>query len=289
MQKLLNTPAAFVDEMLEGLLLAYPDQLKTIGNVFSSPTVEQIAAASRAVSSGAGVLYLYGNYSGDVLNFDTAAEMLDMEDIRVETVLATDDVASAPPAKADKRRGVAGMFFAYKLAGARAEEGGTLDEVKQAAQLAVANTRTMGVGLAPCILPTAGKATFELLAGEMEIGIGIHGEPGIRRGPLQTADEITTDLVTRLSEDYPLNSGDEVAVLVNGLGATPLEELYIVFRKTFHLLKERGVSIYRHYIGEFATSLEMAGCSVTFLKLDTEAKRLLDAPASSPFFLQNAR
>ena len=335
MQKLLNTPAAFVDEMLEGLLLAYPDQLKTtgndqramvradapvtgkvgivtgggsghlpvflgyvgkglasgvaIGNVFSSPTVEQIAAASRGVSSGAGVLYLYGNYSGDVLNFDTAAEMLDLEDIKVETVLVTDDVASAPPTKADKRRGVAGMFFAYKLAGARAEEGGTLEEVKQAAQLAVANTRTMGVGLAPCILPTAGKATFELPAGEMEIGIGIHGEPGIRRGPLQTADEITTDLVTRLAEDYPLKSGDEVAVLVNGLGATPLEELYIVFRKTFQLLKERGATIHRHYIGEFATSLEMAGCSVTFLKLDAEAKRLLDAPASSPFFLQNAR
>ena len=215
--------------------------------------------------------------------------MRDLEDIKVETVLVTDDVASAPPAKADKRRGVAGMFFAYKLAGARAEEGGSLEEVKQAAQLAVANTRTMGVGLAPCILPTAGKATFELPAGEMEIGIGIHGEPGIHRGPLQTADEITADLVSRIADDYPLRSGDEVAVLVNGLGATPLEELYIVFRKTFHLLKERGVTIYRHYIGEFATSLEMAGCSVTFLKLDAESKRLLDAPASSPFFLQNGR
>ncbi len=335
MQKLLNTPAAFVDEMLEGLLLAHPDQLKAasedkralvradapvagkvgivtgggsghlpvflgyvgqglatgvaIGNVFSSPTVDQIASASRAVSSGAGVLYLYGNYSGDVLNFDTAAEMLDLEDIRVETVLVTDDVASAPPTKATNRRGVAGMFFAYKLAGARAEEGGSLEEVKQAAQLATANTRTMGVGLAPCILPTAGKATFDLPAGEMEIGIGIHGEPGIRRGPLQTADEITTDLVTRLVDDYPLKDGDELAVLVNGLGATPLEELYIIYRKVLAMLGERGIRVYRPYIGEFATSLEMAGCSITFLKLDPEAKRLLDAAASSPFFLQSAR
>jgi dihydroxyacetone kinase len=332
MKKLMNEPSAFVDEMLEGLLLAYPDQLKSvggtnralvradapvagkvgivtgggsghlpvfvgyvgrglasgvaIGNVFSSPTVDQIAAATRGVHSGQGVLYLYGNYSGDVLNFDSAAEEVDTEGIRIETVLVADDVASAPPERHANRRGVAGLFYAFKIAGAKAEAGGTLDEVKNVTLKALANCRTMGVGLTPSVLPTVGKPTFSLADDEMEIGIGIHGEPGIRRGKLLPADEITTDIVNRLVADLALEGGDQVSVLVNGLGATPLEELYIIYRKVNQILSSRQVGIDRRYIGEFATSLEMAGCSITLLKLDGELKPLLDAPASSPFFLQ---
>ena len=332
MKKLMNEPSAFVDEMLEGLLLAHPDQLKSaggtnravvradapvagkvgivtgggsghlpvfvgyvgrglasgvaIGNVFSSPSVDQIAAATRGVHSGQGVLYLYGNYSGDVLNFDTAAEEVDAEGIRIETVLVADDVASAPPDRSANRRGVAGLFYAYKIAGAKAEASGTLDEVKQVAEKTVANCRTMGVGLTPSVLPTVGKPTFLLEDDEMEIGIGIHGEPGIRRGKLLSADDITKDIAERLVADLGLQGGEQVSVLVNGLGATPLEELYIVYRKVNLILSSLQVEIHRRYIGEFATSLEMAGCSITLLRLDDELKPLLDAPAASPLFLQ---
>jgi dihydroxyacetone kinase-like protein len=332
MKKLMNEPRAFVDEMLEGLLLAHPDQLKSvggtnrslvradapvagkvgivtgggsghlpifigyvgrglasgvaIGNVFSSPTVDQIAAATRGVHSGKGVLYLYGNYSGDVMNFDSAAEEVEPDGIRIETILVADDVASAPPERSANRRGVAGMFYAFKIAGAKAEAGGSLDEVKNVTLKALANCRTMGVGLTPSVLPTVGKPTFSLADDEMEIGIGIHGEPGIRRGKLLSADEITTDIVERLVADLGLKGGEQVSVLVNGLGATPPEELYIVYRKVNQILSSLRVEIDRPYIGEFATSLEMAGCSITILKLDSELKPLLDAPASSPFFLQ---
>jgi phosphoenolpyruvate---glycerone phosphotransferase subunit DhaK len=328
----MNEPGAFVDQMLEGLLLAHSDQLRpsggtnralvradapvvdrvgivtgggsghlpvflgyvgrglasgvAIGNVFSSPTVDQIVATTRGVHSGNGVLYLYGNYSGDVLNFDTAAEIVDADGIQIETVLVADDVASAPPERSANRRGVAGLFYAYKIAGAKAEAGGTLEQVKAAALRAAGNCRTMGVGLTPCVLPTVGKPTFSLAEDEMEIGIGIHGEPGIRKGKLLSADEISADLVERLVADFGFQGGEEVSVLVNGLGATPLEELYIVYRKVHHILSSQQVKIYRRYIGEFATSLEMAGCSITLLKLDDELKPLLDAPASSPFFLQ---
>jgi dihydroxyacetone kinase len=221
-----------------------------------------------------------------VLNFDTAAEIADADGIQVETVLVADDVASAPPERSANRRGVAGLFFAYKVTGAKAEAGGNLDQVKAAALKAVANCRTMGVGLTPCVLPTVGKPTFSLADDEMEIGIGIHGEPGIRKGKLLAADEIATDIVERLITDFGFQGGEEVSVLVNGLGATPLEELYIIYRNVHRILSSRQVKIYRRYIGEFATSLEMAGCSITLLKLDDELKPLLDAPASSPFFLQ---
>ncbi len=257
-----------------------------IGNVFSSPTVDQIVTTTRGVHSGNGVLYLYGNYSGDVLNFDAAAEIVDADGIQIETVLVADDVASAPPQRSANRRGVAGLFYVYKIAGAKAEAGGTLDQVKAAALRAAGNCRTMGVGLTPCVLPTVGKPTFSLADDEMEIGIGIHGEPGIRKGKLLSADEIAADIVERLLADFGFQGGEEVSVLVNGLGATPLEELYIVYRKVHHILSSQQVKIYRRYIGEFATSLEMAGCSITLLKLDDELKPLLDAPASSPFFLQ---
>lgn len=257
-----------------------------IGNVFASPSTEQMLAVTRGVNSGRGVLYLYGNYSGDVMNFDMAADLAASEDIDVRTVRAQDDVASAPHDRAARRRGVAGIFFLYKLAGARAQEGASLDDVVRVAETAVANTASMGVALSSCTVPSVGKPTFLIDDDEMEIGMGIHGEPGVRRGKLETADQITATLIEAISDDLHLKRGDAVSVLVNGLGATPLEELYIVYRHVDRLLHESGIHIYRPYIGEFATSMEMAGCSISVLRLDNELKRLLDAPTETPFFRQ---
>src|SRR3954451_14872158 len=221
-----------------------------IGNVFSSPSSEQILEATRASSGGAGVLYVYGNYGGDVLNFDLAADMAELDDIQTRTVLVTDDVASAPPDRASGRRGVAGLFFAFKCAGAAAERGDSLDDVVAAAQAVVGATRSMGIGLSPTILPAAGEATFELGDGEMEIGIGIHGEPGVHRGPLESADAVTDRLLEPIVADLDLKAGERVAVLVNGLGATPLEELYVVYRRVHARLQDLGVEIERRYVGE---------------------------------------
>jgi dihydroxyacetone kinase-like protein len=257
-----------------------------IGNVFASPSSDDMLEVTRAISSGAGVLYLYGNYGGDNLNFDLAAELAAMEDIRVETIRGADDVASAPPDRADRRRGIAGIFFLYKIAGARAEEGGSLDEVVEVTRRAAAGLRSMGVALSPCTLPEAGVPTFELPTGQMEIGMGIHGEPGVRRGSLETADQIADELTAALIDDLPYGSGDDVAVLVNGLGATPKEELYILYRRAAAVLADRGMRVHRVWVGEYATSLEMAGASLSLLRLDDELRRLADAPAESPFFSQ---
>ncbi|WP_344732567.1 dihydroxyacetone kinase subunit DhaK, partial [Spinactinospora alkalitolerans] len=257
-----------------------------VGNVFSSPSAEQIAAATRACDGGAGVLYLYGNYGGDVYNFDLAADIVAPQGIRTATVLGTDDVLSAPRGRESTRRGVAGLFFAYKTAGAAARRGGSLEGVSEIARRTVEGTRTMGVGLSPTILPAAGEPTFTLEEGEMEVGIGIHGEPGSHRGSLETADEITDRFLTEILAELEPGPGDRVAVLVNGLGATPLEELYLIYRRVHHVLAERGVVVHRRYIGEFATSLEMAGASLSVLRLDDERAELLDAPAASPFFAQ---
>ena len=257
-----------------------------VGNVFSSPSAEQIAAATRASHGGAGVLYLYGNYGGDVYNFDLAGDVVAAEGIETATVLGTDDVLSAPRGKEATRRGVAGLFFAYKTAGAAAERGDDLEKVRSVAQRTVDATRTMGVGLSPTILPAAGEPTFTLDEGEMEVGIGIHGEPGSHRGPLETADQITDRFLTEILGELDPEAGDRVVVLVNGLGSTPLEELYLIYRRVHQVLGERGVVIHRRYIGEFATSLEMAGASVSVLLLDDELAELIDAPAASPFFGQ---
>ena len=257
-----------------------------IGEVFQSPSADQIIAAADATYSGAGVLFLFGNYSGDVMNFDMASEVLEMQDVTCKTVLVSDDVASAPRDSWQKRRGVAGLFFAYKIAGAKAETLANLAEVTRVAEKVVASTRRMGVALTPCIIPEVGKPTFEIGENEMEIGMGIHGERGIHRGELRPADEVTKQLMDSIIADFPLGSGAEVAVLVNGLGATPLEELYIVYRKAYEVLQAAGIKVYRNYIGEFATSMEMGGLSITLLKLDDELKELLNAPAQSPFFLQ---
>lgn len=332
MKKIINNPKNFVNEMIEGILTAHPEQLKcvnndlrclvrsdekkpgkvgistgggsghlplflgyvgkgmldgcAVGNVFASPSAKQMLEVTKAIDSGSGVLYIYGNYGGDVMNFDMAAEMADMEGIRVEQVVAGEDVASSPKGEEDKRRGVAGIFFVYKIAGAYAEEMASLDEVKRVAEKTCANVRSMGVGLSPCILPEMGKPTFKMNEGQMEIGIGIHGEPGIGKGELKPADEIVEKIMESILEDLPYQSGDEVSVLVNGLGATPKEELYVVYRKVAQILKDKKITVYHPYIGEFATSMEMAGMSISLLRLDNELKELLKKSADTPFFVQ---
>jgi dihydroxyacetone kinase len=331
MQKLINRPDDFVDELLEGILAAHPNELRraqdpraivradapvrdkvgiatgggsghlpvfmgyvgrgladgaAIGDVFASPSSDQMLATMRAVDGGRGVLQLYGNYGGDVMNFGLAAELAEAEGIRVATVLGADDVASAPKGEEARRRGIAGIFFLYKVAGARAEEGADLDEVRAATERAAANVRSMGVALAPCTVPSAGRPTFELPEGEMEIGMGIHGEPGVRRGPLETADRVADQLLDALLADLPHERGDRVDVLVNGLGATPVEELYLLFRRASARLGQAGLAVRRAWVGEYATSLEMAGASISLLRLDDELVRLMDAPAASPFFVR---
>lgn len=257
-----------------------------VGDVFQSPTAEQMLEVTRRINGGRGVVYIYGNYGGDVMNFDMATEMADMEDIEVRTVLVRDDVASAPRDEADRRRGVAGMVFAFKVAGAKADQGGTLDEVAAAAEKALANTRTIGVALSPCIVPAVGKPSFTIGDDEMEIGMGIHGEPGMKREKLHTADEIAERMTGALLDDLEPPAGARMAVMVNGLGATPPEELYILYRKVHEILTERDIGVHRAYVGEYATSMEMAGASITLMQLDEELAALLDAPAHTPFFTQ---
>ncbi len=257
-----------------------------VGGVFQSPSANQMFEVTKAIDAGAGVLYIYGNYTGDIMNFDMATEMADMEDIRVLSLVGNDDVASAPKGEENKRRGVAGIFFVYKCAGAKAAELASLDEVLRVAQKANGNVRTMGVALSPCTLPQVGKPNFEIPEGEMALGMGIHGEPGIWNGALKTADGVTDELLAPIIADLGLEKGEEVAVLVNGLGATPKEELYILYNRVNEVLTEKGISIHRPYVGEFATSMEMAGASISLLKLDDELKALLDVPANTPFFVQ---
>ncbi len=257
-----------------------------VGNVFSSPSTEDMLVATKEANGGAGVLHLYGNYSGDVMAFGMAAEMAEMEGIRVQSVLGADDVSSAPPSNAAKRRGIAGIFFAYKVAGAKADTGASLDEVVATTQKVMANTRTMGVALSPCTIPAAGKPTFTIGDDEMELGMGIHGEPGIQRGKLKPAKDIAKEMMDRIIADLPYKRGDRVAVLVNGLGATPPEELFILYDTVHDILGANGIQVYKTFAGEYATSMEMAGASVSLMKLDDELQKLLAAPAHSPFLLQ---
>jgi dihydroxyacetone kinase-like protein len=257
-----------------------------VGNVFASPSAQDMLAATKEVNGGAGVLYLFGNYGGDVMNFQMSAELAAMEDIQVETCLASDDVASAPRSEWQRRRGIAGIFFAYKIAGAKADTLAPLSEVKKTTDRVIANTCTLGVALSPCTIPAAGKPTFTIGEDEMEIGMGIHGEKGIERTKLKTADEIAAILVDKTVRDLSFKRGDEVAVLINGLGATPPEELYILNNKIYDLLKGEGLKVYRTFVGEYATSMEMAGASLSLLKLDEEIEKLLLAPSFSPFLLQ---
>ena len=329
MKKILNNPADYVDEMLEGFVAAHPQfyaqperrviarpegatsgkvgivsgggsghlpvftgyvgpgflDACAVGDVFASPSAEQMASAIRHADGGAGVLRLYGNYGGDVMNFDMAGEMVDMEnDIRTTTVLLADDIVSAGKDEAEKRRGVAGMIYAFKIAGACADTKADLDEVTRVAQKAADACRSIGMALTPCIVPQAGKANFELGENEMEMGMGIHGEPGIWRDALRPADQIVDEMIDRILADHPFSKGDRLSVLVNSLGATPLEELYIMYRKVKQRFDAIGAEIVMPLVGRYATSMEMTGATITTIALDDELERYLKAPAACAYW-----
>jgi dihydroxyacetone kinase-like protein len=330
MKKIINNPENFVEEVIEGIILAYGDRLRllngdtrvilrnpparegkvaivtgggsghlpvflgyvgkgmldgcAVGNVFASPSSQKMFEMIKAVNMGAGVLCLYGNYGGDNLNFDMACEMADFEGIRTKTVRVRDDVASSPLSLAEKRRGVAGMVYAFKVAGAAAEAELDLDAVSAVAQKALDNIRTMGVALSPCVVPQVGKPTFSINEDEIEIGMGIHGEPGIEVRKMMTADDISALILEKVTAELDLSPGSEVSVMINGLGATPLEELLIVYRAVAKQLLQKGIKVFMPHIGEFATSMEMAGLSITVFRLDGEIKRYLRAPGTTPFY-----
>ena len=330
MKKILNDPHAYVEEMLEGLVLAHSEYYEragtdgrvikrpgaavdgkvgivsgggsghlpiftgyvgkglldacAIGEVFASPSVDQMVEAMRAAHGGAGVLRLYGNYGGDCMNFDMAGDTLDMEDIKSTTVLLADDVASAKPEEASKRRGVAGMVYAFKIAGAAAEARADLQEVTRIAQKAADACRSIGAALTPCTVPQAGRPTFSIGDDEMEMGMGIHGEPGVWRGKLRKADAIAAEMLDMLLADLPVARGDRVSMLVNSLGATPPEELYILYRQVAARFRDLGASIVMPLVGRYATSMEMTGVSFTLCKLDEELEKLLMAPADCAFW-----
>ncbi|MDH6266132.1 dihydroxyacetone kinase-like protein [Rhizobium sp. SG_E_25_P2] len=255
-----------------------------VGNVFASPPPDPIMACTRAIDGGAGVIYLYGNYAGDVMNFDMAAEMMALDDIEVRTVLTTDDIASAPRDQREKRRGVAGNFFIFKLAGAAADKMLSLDECERIARKANDCTFTMGVALSPCSLPQTRKWNFSIGDDEMEVGMGIHGEPGISRETLASADVIVDAIMDRILAEMGAASGEKVAVLINSLGSTPLMELYIMNRRVSQRLAEAGLEVYKTWVGPYCTSLEMAGASVTVLHLDAELTEMLDQPCDCAMF-----
>ncbi len=245
-----------------------------IGNVFASPSPDPIVEATKAISAGMGVVYMYGNYAGDIMNFDMAAEICQMEGIPIKTVLVTDDIASAPLDKKNERRGVAGDFYVFKIAGAAADVGMELDDVCRLAEKANDMTISMGVALGPCSLPHTLEPSFVLEDNEMEIGLGIHGEAGVRKGNLQSADEITTELMDKILNE--MGNSKKVSVLINGLGSTPLMELYIMYRKTNEILNKNQIEIHSSFVGEYVTSLEMNGASITLMKLDDEIQPLLE-------------
>ena len=253
------------------------------GAVFTSPTPDQIYEGIKAIATDKGVLMVIKNYTGDVMNFEMAGEMAQMDDIKVAQVVVNDDVAVDGSLYTVGRRGVAGTVFVHKIAGAKAEQGAELEEVQRVAQKVVDNVRTMGVAIRPCTVPAAGKPGFELGEDEMEVGIGIHGEPGVERTTMKTSEELAGILTEKLTEDLSLTSGDEVAVLVNSLGATSKEELYVLYADLYEKFQQKGIKIGRVYVGEYATSLEMLGASVSVLKLNDEFKTLLDDEAKTPF------
>lgn len=251
------------------------------GNVFSSPSPDRIGAAIEKMEAGKGVLLIIKNYSGDIMNFGLAADLADADDIEVESVVVKDDVAVPDSTYSTGRRGIAGTVFVHKIAGAKAETGASLAEVKAAAEHAIANIRSMGMAMTPCTLPAVGKPGFVLEENEIEIGMGIHGEPGVEKTTIKTAKEIAEILLDKILADYDY-SNSEVAVLVNGLGGTPLMELYILNMEVQKLLEEKGIKAYKTLVGNYTTALDMTGCSLTLMKLDDELKELLDAPCDTP-------
>ncbi|MCL9817128.1 dihydroxyacetone kinase subunit DhaK [Natronocalculus amylovorans] len=331
MKKLINDPEDIVDEMLEGMVLAYPDRLRRLdgtevlvradgpvdgkvglvsgggsghepthagyigdgmldgaaaGQVFTSPTADQLSEMVKACDAGEGVLNIVKNYEGDVMNFDTAAEMAAMEDIEVEQVVVDDDVAVEDSLYTSGRRGVCGTILVHKAAGAKAAAGGDLSEVKAVAEKVIENTGTMGTALTSCVTPDKGEPTFDLGEDEIELGIGIHGEPGTERTDMMSADEITTHLTEKVLEDLALDDGQEVMTIVNGMGGTPLMELFVVNRKLQEILGEHGLETWDSWVGDYMTSLDMMGCSVTVCAVDDELKELLGAPVDTPALKQ---
>lgn len=252
------------------------------GQIFTSPTPDQIFEASKAVNGGAGVLHIVKNYTGDVMNFEFAGDMLREDGVAVERVLVDDDVSVENSLYTAGRRGVGLTVLMEKLLGAAAEEGASLASLKDIGESIRACGRSMGVALTPCTVPQAGKPSFTLAEDEIEIGIGIHGEPGRRRTKVGTADEITTALMDPIFRDLPFERGDEILLFVNGMGGTPLLELYIVYRKAAELAAQHGLTVVRDLVGTYMTSLEMAGCSITVLKMNEQLRRLWDAPADTP-------
>lgn len=255
-----------------------------IGNVFASPPPDPVIACARAVHGDAGVLFMYGNYAGDVMNFDMAAEMLAMDDIETRTILTTDDVAVDD---LERRRGVAGNFFIFKAAGAACDKMMSLDECERIARKANASTYTMGVGLTACSLPQTRVPGFEIGDNEMEIGLGIHGEPGVRRGPVRTADSVTDEIMDKIFSEMRPEPGERVALLINSLGATPLMELYIVNRRVRQILAEKNITVHASWVGNYCTSLDMAGMSISLHRLDDELTEMLDHPCDCAMFRAN--
>jgi len=255
-----------------------------VGSVFASPSVDQIASAIRNANSGNGVLCVLGNYGGDVMNFEMACEITGSEGIKTKTVIVADDIASASNEEKLKRRGIAGMIFVFKIAGSIAETGASLEETFNTASSANNNIRTLGVAVSPCILPEAGKPTFEISDDEIEIGMGIHGEPGIKREKLRKADPLIDDLCKRILDDFKLNDKDQVCMMINSLGATPLEELYIISRRVHENFSKLKIEITKTYVGRYATSMEMAGMSITTLKLNDILEKYLFAKSECPFW-----
>lgn len=252
-----------------------------VGEICSSPTAAAFLDAFRAADRGKGVACLYGNYSGDNMNVKMAVKMAKKEGIEVKTIAANDDAASAPNTQREKRRGVAGEILMWKTAGAKASLGGNLDQVIQVAEKTMERTRSVGIGLTPCTLPAVGHPNFQIQEGTMEVGIGHHGEPGIETVPLEKAADMAKRMTDIILRDYPYQDGEETVVLVSGLGATPVMELYVLFGEVEKILQKAGIHIYRSYVGNYFTSLDMMGASLTMLKVDEELKTLIDMPAYS--------
>jgi phosphoenolpyruvate---glycerone phosphotransferase subunit DhaK len=257
-----------------------------VGEIFSSPPAQMFYDAIKEADAGAGVAILYGNYAGDNMNVTMAMELAEEEGIRVSKVVANDDVPSAPAAEPDKRRGVAGEILMWKVGGAKAAMGGTLDEVVAVSEKAIANTRSMGVGLSPCAIPEVGHPNFSIEPGKMEVGIGHHGEPGIEVTDLESASEVSKRMCDVILPDLPFEATDQVVVLLSGLGSTPLLELYILYDEVEKILRQRSISIHRAYVGNYFTSLEMAGATLSVMKLDDELKACIDYPANAVSFKQ---
>ena len=326
MKKLINDSDDVVDEMLDGMIAAYPGLRRlpdtqvlvrddapvdgnvgvvsgggsghepthggyigegmldgaAAGDVFSSPTADEFEALLDATDSGEGVLAVIKNYEGDVMNFETAIEMVEMEGIDVATVVVNDDVAVEDSLYTSGRRGVCGTIFVHKAAGAKAAAGADLDEVQRVAQKVVDNVGTMGMALTSCVTPEKGEATFDLPDDEIELGIGIHGEPGTERTDVMSADEITEELTESVLDDLDLDEGQEVATIVNGMGGTPLMELFVLNRKLQELIGDHGLETWDAWVGDYMTSLDMEGASITVCAVDDELKELLAAPADTP-------